>query len=227
MRKYLEEMNDTVKNLAKNKRPHHGKINKTRYRIAQKYLNLDDKILDFGCARGEYVARLKEANFDVTGVDALNFEEDWAELGVADRCSVSDGKVPAGQIYDVVILFEVLEHIPNPVKFLKELKPIISSRLLITVPNCEHNRVLESSGLTYNHYVDSSHVNFFTKESLLRLLEETGFSIKFYEQFNPINPIIPFLYHVGIPFSIAKYFGKFYRFMPKKSYFTQFVVVEI
>ena len=210
--------------LAINKRNHHGKINKQRLKLTIENLESKNKILDFGCARGEYVSTLSSLGYDVTGIDILDFTDDWNELEIQDRCSVSNGTVPQGQNFDTVLLFEVLEHIPGPVNFLKSLKPILDGKLILSVPNCDNPGFLVKSGLNYNHYVDSSHVNFFTEVSLKSALTEAGYKIDYYQKFNPINTIIPFLFQLGAPLSVAAAIGKLYRFLPRQHYFTQFVV---
>lgn len=210
--------------LELNKRNHHGKINKKRLGLTLENIESGNKILDFGCARGEYVSTLRSLGYDVKGVDILDFTDEWNELGIQDFCSVSSGEVPNGINFDVVLLFEVLEHIPNPIDFLISLKPILNGKLILSVPNCDNPAFMVKSGLNYNHFTDSSHVNFFSEETLVAALTKAGYKIHVYKKFNPINTIVPLLYQLGLPLGIASVLGKSYRFLPRQNYFTQFVV---
>lgn len=207
-----------------NKRNHHGKINKKRLSLTIENIDTRNSILDFGCARGEYVSTLHSFGYDVRGIDILDFTKEWNELGIQDLCSVSNGEIPKEINVDIILLFEVLEHIPNPIDFLISLKPILNEKLILSVPNCDNPDFLGRSGLNYNHYTDSSHVNFFTEKTLLEALDKAGYQVQVYQKFNPINTIIPLLYQFGMPLSIASVLGKFYRLLPRKNYFTQFVV---
>jgi hypothetical protein len=73
--------------------------------------------------------------------------------------------------------FEVLEHVPDPISAMREFHRVCTDNVILSVPNCELPESLERSRLSYFHYTDRSHVNFFTTSSLRNLLIETGFEI--------------------------------------------------
>ena len=47
--------------------------------------------------------------------------------------------------YDIVSVFETLEHLPNPIEFLKGIRTVTNVRLVVSVPFIRHSRV----GLSY------------------------------------------------------------------------------
>ena len=99
-----------------------------RINIVNKKLDRRSKnLLDVGCGDLLFYNKIKE-KYDVTLVDIspsnqLIKEGNIQKLGCADNS------------YDVVTCQEVLEHVPNPVKAILELKRITKRQLIITVPN--------------------------------------------------------------------------------------------
>ena len=56
------------------------------------------------------------------------------------------------------------------------------------MPNCETPVELRRAGLTFHHWVDRSHVNFFDAGSLAALLESAGLRVREVRGINPISP---------------------------------------
>ncbi len=128
------------------------------------------RILDFGCATGDYCLELKRLGFECVGVD---INEEYIKIsrenGV-DAHLIKDKLPFDDKSFDTVIMFELLEHVQNPHEILREAKRVSKKNILITVPNCENFEILRGYGLTYEHFLEMDHVNFFTKDILGELL---------------------------------------------------------
>jgi len=135
--------------------------------------NAGKNILDIGCATGEYCNKLESLGFKCTGIDInRKYIKKAQENGVeAYVMEANDLKFPDNS-FDTVLLFEVLEHVNDPLKVLKESKKVSSKNILVTVPNCTKFNDLRASGLTYEHMLEKDHVNFFTKTDLKDLISE-------------------------------------------------------
>ncbi len=89
------------------------------------------------------------------------------------------------QRFDVVVLADVLEHIANPVAFLRELASdpgVRNAHWVISVPNYAvwYNRIRTLFGIfeyTWSGLYDRTHLRFYTRHSVQRLLIECGFEI--------------------------------------------------
>ncbi len=107
--------------------------------------NKDCKILDYGCSYGHYTINLKK-RYPACAFDGIDFVKKyidearrWNELEKLD-CEFYCANQPLmnePQPYDVLMLNEILEHVPSPDKLLQEtvnqvLKP--GGCLIITVP---------------------------------------------------------------------------------------------
>ncbi|HXL01706.1 MAG TPA: methyltransferase domain-containing protein, partial [Candidatus Atribacteria bacterium] len=144
------------------------------------------KILDIGCGAGELGKALKERqDCEVTGIEIVP--------EVADKAREKLDKVIVGDIeeiiddlpenyYDVVIFADVLEHLKNPWKILSQIKTRINAQgiVIISVPNVRHWSVIKDlleGRWDYQEagILDKTHLRFFTKKTILDMLDKTGF----------------------------------------------------
>jgi ubiquinone/menaquinone biosynthesis C-methylase UbiE len=143
-----------------------------------------ERVLDLGCGAGRFVAALREAGADPVGVELAQAALERARRNVpgADlRLTAPDGSLPLphGE-FDVVWCSEVLEHVPDTVAFLTEARRVLKrgGRLLVTVP--DHGRLKRTLIALARHEAHydplGQHVRFYTRRSLTRALEATGFA---------------------------------------------------
>jgi SAM-dependent methyltransferase len=143
-----------------------------------------ERVLDLGCGAGRFVAALAAAGADPVGVELAGaaLERARRNLPGADlRLVAPDGSLPLahGEV-DVVWCSEVLEHVPDTVALLTEVRRVLrrDGRLLVTVP--DHGRVRRTliALARYETHYDplGQHVRFYTRRSLTRALHATGFA---------------------------------------------------
>lgn len=85
-------------------------------------------VLDIGCNDLYFSNRLKALGYDVTSADLEPLAEEVVQCDVMDT-GFDD------QQFDVVIALEIVEHVPDPVKALHELRRIARRQLIISLPN--------------------------------------------------------------------------------------------
>lgn len=133
------------------------------------------QVLDVGCGSGAYVMTLGD-EFDIRGMDYREFPT-WSAR--PDRFSISDAHslpVPDGSV-DSILAFETLEHLQDPERALREYFRVCRRNVIITVPNCELTAGMRASGVIFNHWIDRTHINFWTMDELRSLVESVGFRI--------------------------------------------------
>jgi 2-polyprenyl-3-methyl-5-hydroxy-6-metoxy-1,4-benzoquinol methylase len=146
-------------------------------------------VLDIGCGEGNFGELLKSKdNYTVWGVEydstaAIKAEKKLDKVINADF----DSSVTtlAGQKFDLICFNDVLEHLVNPVETLIKCKELLTETgyILASIPNIRWYPVVLSL-LRYKDFkyqeagvMDKSHLRFFTKKSMIRLFEETGYEI--------------------------------------------------
>jgi ubiquinone/menaquinone biosynthesis C-methylase UbiE len=138
-------------------------------------------VLDIGCNTGRGGALLKSRNprLRITGLDCVPDRLDKLPTGVYDGaiCGFADDIALPDASFDVIVLGEIIEHIPGPSisPSLHELFRLfrLRGRILLTTPNPHYlrNRLQNKSVL-----LDSSHVSQHTPSSMRRKLEDASFS---------------------------------------------------
>jgi SAM-dependent methyltransferase len=129
--------------------------------------------LDAGCGTGGLVAYLRGQ----VGCDAVGQEEGWAlerlrstGIPVVDR----DALPALRGTFDVVTAIEVIEHVSDPVPFLRGLRDLLrpGGLLFLTTGNAAPHRD-DLAGWSY--VVPEIHVSFFEPRTLERALIAAGF----------------------------------------------------
>jgi len=146
------------------------------------------RFLDLGCGAGNLGAAIKEQRGgEVVGV---TFSEPEAELAAKrlDRVLVADldDFVPPKDLgtFDVVICSHVLEHLREPSRLLRVLRPCLGAHgvLVVALPNILYwkQRALMLRGhfkYTGGGLMDSTHLRFFDWDAACSLLTESGYEL--------------------------------------------------
>jgi len=203
-----------------------GLLNLSRLEIILKYAG--QKILDAGCADGAYVRFLIKQGYDAFGLDLLP-SKDW-EGEFRERFISSDlNQIPYKDgTFDTVTAFEVLEHVENIDKVLRELVRVTRENIILSVPDSELYPKFRESGLTFHHWVDRTHVQFFTEESLKKKLADHRLFIHFLGKINPIYPEVLILESLRLPHSLTRFLKKLARKFPlfKREHMTLIAVAN-
>ncbi|GAB5441125.1 MAG: hypothetical protein Fues2KO_14740 [Fuerstiella sp.] len=152
--------------------------------------------LDVGCGNGRYV--LHYANTHQTaGLDIQSYPQ-WEEAEFRFRTGDAAELPYDDNSFDTICCFETLEHVPDPNRVLQELHRVARRNVILSVPNCELPAALKDSRLTYFHYTDRSHVNFFRKDTLAQAFRIAGFVDCTVTPINPcpMRPLIEDLFRI-------------------------------
>ena len=141
--------------------------------FVSEYADPGDGILDLGGGEGAYSYELNKRGFKCINVD---FNEKYLSKSRArgvESCAM-DARFLGfkDKSFDVVLLFEVIEHIPHCDDVLEEAYRVARKHILITVPNCGGCKKLKEQRVTYDHLLATDHVKFFSKEDLETLLSK-------------------------------------------------------
>ena len=144
------------------------------------------KVLDVGCSGGLLGELLRDRGHHVTGIDLLEIpgvDKRVDEFYLADLEKGIPEEVGAG--YDVAIAADVLEHLRTSEAMLREMGGRLNEggRIFISVPNFGHWYPRARTALGVFDYdqrgiLDKTHVRFFTRRSLLRMVKKNGFTVK-------------------------------------------------
>lgn len=143
------------------------------------------KILDLGCSSGLLAERLREMGHSVTGVDVNEFPEAQERMSAFFKADLAQGIPPeVGTGFDQILMADVLEHLPDPGGLLRQCQDLLTpgGSILLCVPNIGHwyPRTRATLGLfDYDQrgILDATHLRFFTRRSIRRLVERNGYEV--------------------------------------------------
>jgi SAM-dependent methyltransferase len=155
----------------------YGEVLKT----ISKWYSKASRVLDFGSGKGNFLFLAKKFGFDVLGIETAMERAEFAkqkfQLNISEEM-YSEGKIGEGS-FDVITLFHVLEHLPNPKEILSNLvKGNLAEKglLILEVPNFSS---LQSS-IAKNRWMHLDiprHLSHFTDKKLIQLTRELNFKV--------------------------------------------------
>lgn len=136
------------------------------------------KLLDIGCATGEFLKVAAQYGFDVHGIDLSEWavsiatsEKHLPNVRVGD---IKAGIYPKGQ-FDICTMWFNIEHLRDPFGALDKTGEIMKPGgvLYIETPNINDIRI--SEGKRWNNYIPPAHLHYFSPLTISALLEKAGF----------------------------------------------------
>lgn len=146
------------------------------------------RLLDIGCNIGLFLKVARQEGFEVTGVE-LNKE--CAEYGKKNfsldiRTEYLHEIAFPEQSFDVITLFDVLEHVPDLHGFILEVAGILKSDglLVVQMPNLD-SLMADITRSKWNWLTPPDHLYHFTPHSIIKFLEINGFKVNLRNTWEP------------------------------------------
>jgi len=140
---------------------------KNEYKIAAQYIKDEDSVLDVGCGWGHFKKYIPKSKYY-----GLEFSEKSIEYCLS--CNILAGSETVGQLsqkdekYDVVVSFQVLEHVHNPREFFEAMIQCAKKNglIILSVPNYDSfMSVMENNYLN----MPPHHISWWSKNTFLYL----------------------------------------------------------
>lgn len=143
----------------------------SRLRDLSRFVRSGVKILDVGSGNGIFLHIAHQAGYAIEAMDksiaCARYAQRMGITSYTDLAKVSD------QAYDAITLFDVIEHIPNPRTFIREIRAKLKNNgiLMITTPNNQGITAhMAPSYLTTGDGKYSGHVVLYAPVTLTQLL---------------------------------------------------------
>ncbi|MDO8609261.1 MAG: class I SAM-dependent methyltransferase [bacterium] len=146
--------------------------------ILKIYRKKNISILDVGCGWGDFLEIVKKAKIPYLGIDTSK-----EAIGICRskklNCKYVDVQTLSrisSQKYTVITCFQTIEHLPNPISFLKSVRSLLHKNgiIIFTTPNNDSpfRKILGPYWPVYN---TDSHFVFFDSRTLQKTLKKSGF----------------------------------------------------
>lgn len=165
------------------------------------------RVLDVGCGAGAVGAELRRNGAaHLTGIE-LDPGAAAVAREVFDDVIEGDARAAAERLavasFDTIVCYDILEHLYDPAAVLRALHTAVApgGHLHVSVPNARHASLLRdlyirgTFGYTTWGHRDSTHLRWFTRKDLERLLSECGWAVEDVDThpFKPYRQVMTFL----------------------------------
>ncbi len=135
------------------------------------------KLLDIGCGPGYFISYLKDRNIKYKGLELANFLVDICKRKKLNVENADLEKEP-DNTYNLLTLFDVLEHLAEPAKFFKTLnKKMKKGGFVLAYTPHIHSVAYHLMGGYQNTLLPFQHFAFYDSKSLNYLAKKAGFKI--------------------------------------------------
>jgi 2-polyprenyl-3-methyl-5-hydroxy-6-metoxy-1,4-benzoquinol methylase len=158
------------------------------------------KVLDVGCGWGQTLLHFQSKGMDCYGFDPADGAIEYGKKqGLKNVVKAGlDTMNVFNQQFDVVTLFNVLEHLAEPAKVIEEIRTDVlksGGLIIVDVPN-EFNS-LQVAGKELHELSEwwvtpPAHLNYFNKDTLCNLLAGKGYKTKLAESSFPLEMFLLF-----------------------------------
>ena len=140
-------------------------------------------VLDVGCSAGLFLKRARDAGFTVSGLEMSRRSVDYARdtLGLNVQQGAIEDADYADSSFDIITLFDVIEHLPDPYTAAKQLAKWLKPGgiLLMSTPNIDglfpRLSYLSAKALDYWPHPEPPHHLFqFSERTLADLARQAG-----------------------------------------------------
>ncbi len=156
----------------------------------------EGKMLDVGCATGVFLDMAQKEGYDVTGVDVSEYACKYAKenFGIKTKQGFLEEVKLKEKSFDIITLWDVLEHVQDPNKFLNEAKRLLKDDGLIFILTVNDSSLMGwiAEGVylgslktlpIFTRMIHPIHHNYHFKEKHLRAyLRKTGLKVMWKEK---------------------------------------------
>lgn len=144
-------------------------------------------ILDVGCGTGGFLSLSKKIAKEVAGVEPEErLKPHFKKQGITVFSEISEVK----NKYDVITLFHVLEHIDDPILFLKKIGKLLkrNGQLIVEVPNSNDALLSIYKNKSFSEFTYwSCHLFLYNQHTLRLIAEKAGLKTVYIKQIQRYN----------------------------------------
>ncbi len=145
----------------------------------EKFVPNKGKVLDVGCAAGFFLKVAKENGWDAKGVEPNRWlgEQGRKNYNVDIFSGYFEDAKLEDKSFDVVTMWDVIEHIPKPKEALKEANRVLKENGTLLVSTPDFSSVFAKMFGRRWWFFLSHHLFYFTPKTMGNMLKDSGFEV--------------------------------------------------
>ncbi|MFH0839256.1 MAG: class I SAM-dependent methyltransferase [Candidatus Omnitrophota bacterium] len=154
---------------------------KRQLRLIENYIP-KGRLLDVGCAAGYFLYVAQKKGWQIEGVEMSRAIAKEAEqlLGTTVRLgTVEESEFPSSY-FDAVSMFDVIEHLPEPAKTLREIQRILKPGGILALNFPDISSVFAQCMRAHWWFLLEDHLYYFSPGVLTQMLQVHGFKVLFF-----------------------------------------------
>ena len=145
------------------------------------------RLLDFGCGAGGFLSKARELAVTAHGVEPeTRLSSHYQSHGLTIFRNLSDISTDIrGGGYDIITMFHVLEHIPDPKSILGKLSEMLADngQIIVEVPNADDALLTVYNSKPFSCFTYwSCHLFLYTAKTLQRLFDQMNLKVNYIKQ---------------------------------------------
>ena len=145
----------------------------------ERYHRREKTVLDIGTGIGTFVGVAQDRGWDATGIELTPEDCDYAKrIYGLDIQQKNFNEFKEDEIYAVVTLFEVIEHLARPLADLKRINRLVATDgiLVVATPiqDSLYGKRMQRKGVFWNTV---GHLSYFPRATLVDYLNQAGFEL--------------------------------------------------
>ena len=138
------------------------------------------KLLDVGCATGIFMVEAQKDGFEVYGIDVSDYAVKIAKkrFGKCVKRQSVEKAAYTKKKFDVITMFDVIEHLSDPKKVLDRLAMTLADDGLLVINTGDTESFLAKiQGRDWHFFIPPQHFFYFSEKTLRTLLAKSGFAV--------------------------------------------------
>ncbi len=169
------------------------------------------KVLDIGCAGGAFLRAARELELSAVGVEPSKWLGEYgrSQHGLDVRSgTLSEQAFPEAN-FDLVTLWDVIEHVPSPTDELREVSRILKPAGLLVVNYPDFGSLASRLLGKKWPFLLSVHLVYYTRSTIRRQLEQAGFEVADIRRHWQMLELGYVLKRAAVYFSFIRFIGRF------------------
>lgn len=151
--------------------------------LALRYNPQPNKILDIGCATGTFLSICKEKN--IPNIEGVELNKKSKKIAEGAGFKILDSIPQNKKEYDLINMGDVIEHFQDPKTKIRTTYNILKKNGLIMITTPDYNKLVTK----LTNIKPEEHLFYYTKKTIKKLLNKTGYKILFIGNVTRFHPI--------------------------------------
>ncbi|PPR33129.1 MAG: Ubiquinone biosynthesis O-methyltransferase [Alphaproteobacteria bacterium MarineAlpha6_Bin5] len=172
---------------------HEDRLKKKIFKIGEKKFK-KKKVIDVGAGAGTFLNIIKKHSSQTIAIEPASFWHNYLKKKHL-TFSYADDLIKKNIKADIVVSFDVIEHIDDPIKFLKDIKNILNKNGIAYIATPNYNDILMNLiPNTFSQFnFRTAHTLYFNEKSIKFFLKKAGikkYKINYYHEMDFSNLLV-------------------------------------